>query len=46
MLMGLKQPLRQGEVFPLTLTFANAGPLTVEVPVKAISEMPASEHAH
>lgn len=46
MLMGLKQPLRQGEVFSLTLTFANAGPITVEVPVKAVSEMPPSGHAH
>jgi periplasmic copper chaperone A len=39
MLMGLKQPLRQGEVFPLTLTFAKAGAITVEVPVKAPAEM-------
>jgi copper(I)-binding protein len=46
MLMGLKQPLRQGEVFPLTLTFANAGPITVEIPVKGVSEMPPPEHKH
>src|SRR5882672_5700783 len=25
MLVGLKQPLKEGDVFPLTLTFANAG---------------------
>lgn len=45
MLIGLKQPLRQGEVFPLTLTFAKAGVVTVEVPVKAAAEMaPMSGH--
>ena len=40
MLIGLKQPLREGETFPLTLTFAHAGALTVEVPVKAVGEIP------
>ena len=39
MLMGLKQPLREGETFPLTLTFAHAGAVTVEVPVKSVGEM-------
>ena len=33
MLMGLKQPLKQGEVFPITLSFANAGQLTAQVAV-------------
>jgi len=33
MLMGLTQPLRAGESFPLTLTFAHAPPVTVTVPV-------------
>ena len=33
MLMGLKQPLNQGDAFPVTLTFANAGQLTVQVSV-------------
>ena len=46
MLMGLKQPLRQGEVFPLTLTFAKAGAVTVEVPVKTVAEMPPPGHQH
>lgn len=45
MLMGLKEPLRQGEVFPLTLTFAKAGAITVEVPVKAPAQMaPMPDH--
>ena len=39
MLLGLKQPLREGETFPLTLTFAHAGAVTVEVPVKSAGEM-------
>ena len=33
MLMGLKQPLTQGESFPLTLTFQHAAPVTVQVKV-------------
>jgi copper(I)-binding protein len=35
MLIGLKAPLKQGETFPLTLTFAKAGTTTVEVVVQA-----------
>lgn len=35
MLEDLKQPLRQGETFPLTLTFAKAPPVTVTVTVAA-----------
>ena len=31
MLRGLKQPLKSGETFPVTLTFKNAGQLRVEV---------------
>jgi len=34
MLVGLKQPLKAGEVFPLVLNFANAGPVKVQVRVK------------
>lgn len=33
MLMGLKAPLAEGSSFPLTLTFAKAGEMTVTVPV-------------
>jgi periplasmic copper chaperone A len=33
MLMGLKQPLKPGDHFPLTLTFAHAGAVTTEVTV-------------
>ncbi|MCA8878951.1 MAG: copper chaperone PCu(A)C [Rhodobacteraceae bacterium] len=33
MLMGLKEPLVDGSHFPLTLTFEEAGPITVDVVV-------------
>jgi hypothetical protein len=36
MLMGLKQPLREGESFPLTLDFEKAGPRTVTVAVEKV----------
>ena len=34
MLMGLKQPLVAGQTFKLTLTFAHAAPVTIDVPVR------------
>lgn len=40
MLMGLKQPLKAGDSFPLTLNFRKAGKVTVDVTVKDIA-MPA-----
>jgi periplasmic copper chaperone A len=36
MLMGLKQKLTAGQNFPLTLTFAHAAPVTVDVKVRGI----------
>lgn len=36
MLIGLKKPLIEGQSFPLTLTFAKAGNISVTVPVKAM----------
>ena len=36
MLMGLKAPLKQGDQFPLTLTFERAPPMTVTVNVEAL----------
>ena len=35
MLMDLRRQLKQGETFPLTLTFAKAAPVTVTVKVEA-----------
>ena len=39
MFMGLKAPLKQGSSFPLTLTFRKSGPVTVDIPVKAVGAM-------
>jgi copper(I)-binding protein len=36
MLMGLKQKLTAGQSFPLTLTFAHAAPVTVDVKVRGL----------
>jgi copper(I)-binding protein len=36
MLMGLKQPLKEGEIVQVTLGFENAGDLTVEAKVAAL----------
>ncbi len=48
MLMGLHHPLKQGETFPLTLSFAHAPPMTVEVKVGAAGAagMPAVPGMH
>ncbi len=41
MLMGLKQPLQQGDTFPVTLNFEKAGQVTTTVTVqKSASAMP------
>jgi hypothetical protein len=42
MLMGLKKPLVAGQSFPLTLTFAKAGNISVTVPVEAMGAMSGS----
>jgi copper(I)-binding protein len=34
MLMGLKAPLKLGDTFPVTFTFAHATPVTVTVTVE------------
>lgn len=38
MLMGLAGPLRKGEVIEITLTFENAGAITVKVPVGDVAQ--------
>jgi periplasmic copper chaperone A len=38
MLMGLKAPLKQDEKIVLELVFANAGKMSIEVPVKSVAE--------
>jgi copper(I)-binding protein len=39
MLMGLKAPLKEGQSFPLTLTFEKAGKLDVTVKVRKVGAM-------
>ncbi|MDR3530095.1 MAG: copper chaperone PCu(A)C [Rhodopila sp.] len=49
MLMGLKQPLAAGQTFPLTLKFAHAAPITVDVQVRAMgrdASMGGHDHMH
>lgn len=42
MFMGLTQPLKQGEGFPLTLKFANAGEVKVTVDIQSAGAMGAA----
>jgi len=46
MLMGLKRPLRQGESFPMVLTFEKAGAVNVTVSVEKPGAMGSMEHMH
>lgn len=51
MLVGLKQPLKQGETFSMTLTFEKAGKRELSVPVAGVgamqgADMPAMMHGH
>ncbi|EIG62835.1 copper chaperone PCu(A)C [Bradyrhizobium sp. WSM1253] len=39
MLVGLKQPLKEGQSFPLTLSFAKAGKVDIAVPVAKVGAM-------
>ena len=44
MLMGLSKPLREGDSFPLRLTFDRAGEISVDIPVKSQTEGALSAH--
>lgn len=47
MLMGLQEPLVEGETFPLTLDFQDAGEITIDVTIQSImSSEPAGDHDH
>lgn len=51
MLTGLKEPLRAGSEFPLTLRFEKAGPIEIEVRVERNApshdpSIPSSSHGH
>ena len=44
MMMGLKEPLKQGERVPVTLVFEKAGSIDVELAVTAMGATPSHEH--
>lgn len=46
MLMGLKEPLTEGETFLLLLTFEHGGPVEVEITVQKAGSMGPEPHAH
>lgn len=46
MLLGLKQPLKAGEKFPLTLNFSKAGKVQVSVQVGERTGNPDNAHEH
>jgi copper(I)-binding protein len=46
MLMGLKQPLKEGDSFPLTLSFENAAPRIVMVQVEKLGAMGPAGQGH
>lgn len=45
MFMGLHEPLKEGQTFPLTLVFQNAGKMTVDVTVQGVGAKGMS-HGH
>ncbi len=48
MFLGIKQPLKEGDEFPVTLTFAKAGKTTVTIKVQAMTDKAATptQHGH
>lgn len=46
MLIGLRQPLKAGETFPLTLTFEKAGKTEVSVRIQGISKTDGKHGSH
>lgn len=46
MFIGIKQPFKEGDQFPVTLTFAKAGKATVNIKVQAMTDMAAPQHGH
>ncbi|QZA78519.1 copper chaperone PCu(A)C [Deefgea tanakiae] len=48
MFLGIKQPLKEGDQFPVTLTFAKAGKVTVAIKVQAMTDMAptTTQHGH
>ena len=39
MIVGIRQPLKEGQTFPLTLQFEKAGQIDVTVPIEKVGAM-------
>lgn len=46
MMMGLKQPLKQGTTVPVTLVFEKAGSIDIELAVEGLGAAKPPEHKH
>lgn len=46
MMMGLKQPLKEGTAVPVTLVFEKAGSIDIELAVEGLGAAKPSEHKH
>ena len=46
MLIGLKQPLTEGSMVDIALTFAGAPPRIIQIPVKSVAYRPHGDAAH
>ncbi len=46
MLFGLKKPLKEGDLIPMTLTFRNAGVVNIEVKTQKLSAPAPGAHNH
>jgi hypothetical protein len=46
MLVGLTSPLKEGDSFPLTLTFQKAGPVTVSVLIEGAAATHSDHDGH
>jgi copper(I)-binding protein len=46
MLLNLKAPLKEGDLFPLTLTFQKSGPVTVSVLVEGVAASHSEHEGH
>lgn len=46
MFMGIKQPLKEGETLPVTLTFEKAGTVTVDMPIAKIGAKEMNHDMH
>jgi copper(I)-binding protein len=46
MMVGLKQPLTEGQTFPLALQFEKAGTIDVTIPIEKVGAMQPEDMGH